>query len=172
MANPIILPAAEGTMSAVLDGHAVYDTVPLGTMLRHFDGTPQPPLRFTRKLRDWKNRNGTGRLVEKSPPSTTGHSTYPAGFTLDHGSYGSNGVIIMTVRFVYQVTTALHFDVIALPQPGMVRVLHRWNGRDELKYLAPDMAVAEAWMASNRYSNLVTEVVGADARPVDLGRAA
>ena len=170
MSNPIPRPAPTDAASAILDGNAVYDMVPLGALLRYFDGTPQPPARFTRKLRDWRTRNGTGRLAEKSPPSTIGNSTYPAGFTLDHGSYGSNGVIIMTVRFVYQVTTALHFEVIELPQPGMVRVLHRWNNRDELKYLAPDMSAAEAWMQRNRYSNLVTEVVGDDTR--DLGRAA
>lgn len=172
MSNPITSPAAAGTVPAVLDGQAVYDTVPLGAVLRYFDGTPQPPARFNRKLRDWRSRNGTGQLVEKSPPSTLGTRTYPADFVLDQGSYGSNGVIVMTVRSHYHVTTTLHFEVMELPQPGMVRVLHRWNGRDELKYLAPDMAAAEEWMQRNRYSNLVTEVIGDDARPADFGRAA
>jgi hypothetical protein len=171
MSNPIPHPATAGATSAVLDGHGVYDAVPIGAMLRYFDGTPQPPARFNRKLRDWQSRNGTGRLVEKSPPTTLRHSTYPASFTILQGTYGSHGVTVMVVRSIYHVTTAQHFEVIEWPQPGMVRVLHRWNGRDELKYLAPDMAAAEAWMANNRYSNLVTEVVGADA-PADLGRAA
>ena len=172
LSKPLTLPATAGATSAVLDGHNVYDTVPLGTLLRYFDGTPQPPARFTRKLRAWQHRNGTGRLVEKSSASTLGNSTYPAGFTLDQGSYGSNGVIVLTVRTVYQVTTAQRFEIIERPQPGMVRVLHRWNGRDELKYLAHDMAAAEAWMQHNRYSNLVTEMVGAAEFPANLGRAA
>ncbi|HWU92319.1 MAG TPA: hypothetical protein VN106_03635 [Sphingomicrobium sp.] len=172
MSNPITLPATAGATSAVLDGQDVYETVPLGALLRYFDGTPQPPARFTRKLCAWQHRNGKGRLVEKSPPSTLGNSTYPAGFTLDQGSYGSNGVIVLTVRTVYQVTTAQRFEVIELPQPGMVRVLHRWNDRDELKYLAPDVAAADAWMQRNRYSNLVTEVVGTAELPANLGRAA
>ncbi|RIA44351.1 hypothetical protein DFR49_2593 [Hephaestia caeni] len=172
MSNPITSPTAAGTVPAVLDGQAVYDTVPLGAVLRYFDGTPQPPARFTRKLHVWRSRNGTGRLVEKSLPSTIGNSTYPAGFTLDQGSYGSNGVTVLTVRTIYQVTTAQRFEVIEWPQPGMVRVLHRRNGRDELKYLAPDMAAAEAWMQRNRYSNLVTKIVGAAELSANLGRAA
>lgn len=172
MSNPITSPTAAGTVPAVLDGQAVYDTVPLGAVLRYFDGTPQPPARFTRKLRDWRSRNGTGRLVEKSTPSTIGTRTYPAGFVLDQGSYGSNGVIVMTVRSHYQVTTERHFEVIEWPRPGMVRVLHRWNVREELKHLAPDMAAAEAWMQRNRYSNPVTEIVGDDASSIALGRVA
>lgn len=172
MSIPIKTATTAGASSAVLDGEAVYDTVPLGTVLRYFDGMPQPPARFNRKLRAWQSRNGTGRLVEKSPPSTLGNSTYPAGFTIHVGDYGSHGVIVLTVRTCYQVTTAQHFEVIERPQPGTVRVLHCWNGRDELKYLAPDMAAAEAWMANNGYSNLVTEMVGDDEFGVRIGRVA
>jgi hypothetical protein len=158
--------------AAVLDGHAVYQSVPLGTLLRYFDGTPQPPARFTRKLRAWQNRNATGRLIEKRPPSAIGDTAYPAGFTLHEGSYGSNGTIVLVVRRGYQVTTDLRFEIVEQPQPGSVRVLTRWNGRDELQHLAPDMAAAEEWMQRNRYSNLVTEVVGDDEPIVQLGRAA
>ncbi len=161
-----------GAAPVVLDAQAVYGTVPLGALLRYFDGTPRPPERFTKKLRAWKNRNSTGRLVEKSPPSAIGASTYPAQFTLHEGDFASNGTIVMVVRGIYPVTTDLRFEVAELPQPGMVRVLTRWNGKDELKHLAPDMAAAEAWVQRNRYSNLVTEVVGDDEGSAQLGRAA
>lgn len=166
-----IAPAALAATATVLDGHAVYESVVLGTVLRYFDGTPQPPARFTRKLRAWQNRNGTGRLIEKTPPSALGGSTYPAGFTLHEGSYGSNGTIVLVVRRGYQITTELRFEIVERPRAGSVRVLTRWNGRDELQHLAPDMAAAEVWMQSNRYSNLVTEVVAEDELP-HLGRAA
>ncbi|OJU59463.1 MAG: hypothetical protein BGO08_03735 [Altererythrobacter sp. 66-12] len=156
----------------MLDGQSVHDTVPLGAVLRYFDGTPQPPARFTRKLRDWKRHNSTGRLIQKSPPSAIGASTYPAEFILHEGTYTSGGTPIIVVRCHYFVTTDLHFEILERPQPGMVRVLSRWNGRDELRHLAPDMAAAEAWMQANRYSDLVTEVVGADELPVQLRRAA
>ncbi|MFA7603339.1 MAG: hypothetical protein WCY29_10060 [Novosphingobium sp.] len=156
----------------VLDGQAVHDTVPLGAVLRYFDGTPQPPTRFTKKLRAWKNRNSTGRLIEKLPPSAIGTSTYPAHFVLHEGTYTSDGVPILTVRCHYSVTTDLRFEVVELPQPGMVRVLTRRNGKDELKHLAPDMATAQAWAERNRYSNLVLEVVEDETPAAQLGRAA
>jgi hypothetical protein len=161
-----------GAVPAVLDGHAIYDTVPLGALLRYFDGTPRPPERFNKKLRAWKSRNSTGRLVEKSAPSAIGSSTYPAGFTLQQGDSASSGIIVMVVRCIYQVTTDLRFEIVEQPLPGMVRVISRWNGRDEFKHLAPDMAAAEAWMQTSGYSNLVAEVIGDDERPVQLGRAA
>ena len=157
---------------AVLDGDAVYTDLPLGTLLRYFDGTPQPPARFTRKMRAWKGRNSTGRLIQKSPPSTIGASTYPAGFVLHEGTYSSDGTPIIVVRCHYFVTTDLHFEVVELPRPGTVRVLTRWNGKDELQVLAPDMAAAEAWAEHNRYSNLVFELVEDEALPVQIGRAA
>lgn len=160
-----------GVGAAALDGYAVYDTVPLGTVLRYCDGTPRPPERFTRKVRAWENRNGSGRLVEKSPP-TLGGSTYPGGFTLYEGSYGSNGTIVMIVRRGYSIATDLRFEIVERPPVGSVRVLTRWNGRDELQHLAPDMAAAEAWMAENRYSNLVTEMVAEDEGAARIGRAA
>lgn len=155
-----------------LDGSAVYDTIPLGAVLRYFDGTPRPPERFTRKLRAWQRHNSSGRLVEKSSPSSIGASNYPAAFILHEGTYTSDGTPILIVRCHYFVTTDLRFEVIERPQPGMVRVLTRWNGKDELQHLAPDMAAAERWMQSNRYSNLVTEAVGEDEGTLQLGRAA
>lgn len=172
MSNPSLSALAVPGTARILDGHAVFESVPLGTLLRYFDGTPKPPERFTRKLRAWQDSNGTGRLVEKSPAATLGRSTFPAHFTLHEGSYGSNGVVVLTVRRVYQVTTALQFEIIERPKPGMVRVLTRSNGRNELQYLAPDMAAAEAWMANNRFSGLATEIVGDEDRPAAIGRAA
>lgn len=154
--------------AAVLDGDAVLAAVSLGTVLRYFDDTPQPPARHTRKLRAWQSRNSSGRLVEKSP----GASSYPAGFVLHEGTYTSDGTPIIIVRRHYFVTTDLRFEILERPQPGMVRVLTRWNGKDELQHLAPDMAAAEAWAARNRYSNLALETVGDDEVLVQLGRTA
>lgn len=161
-----------GAGTAVLDGQAVHDSLPLGTVLRYFDGTPQPPARFTRKLRAWQNRNSTGRLIEKSPPSAIGSSSYPASFMLHEGTYTSDDTPIIVVRCHYFVTTDLNFEILELPQPGMVRVLTRWNGKDELQHLAADMAAAEAWAERNRYSNLVLEPVEDDEVAARFRRAA
>ena len=54
----------------------IVDRAPLGAMIRFSDGTPQPPTRFKRKLRAWEDRNGTGRLTEKSGPRD-GRATSP-----------------------------------------------------------------------------------------------
>lgn len=165
------VPAAVRPMngaSTVLDGEAVLTAVSLGTVLRYFDGAPQPPARHSKKLRAWQSRNSSGRLVETSP----GTSSYPASFALHEGTYASNGTPIIIVLRHYFVTTDLRFEVLERPQPGMVRVLTRWNGKEELQHLAPDMTAAEAWAARNRYSNLVLEMIEDDEGPVQLGRAA
>ncbi|QIG81720.1 hypothetical protein G5C33_01380 [Sphingosinithalassobacter tenebrarum] len=148
-------------------------SVPLGTLLRFFDGTPRPPERFRRKLSAWKNRNDTGRLVEKSQARTLGATPFPATFTLHLANYGSAGTIVMVVNRGFQATTDLRFEILERPAPGMVRVLSRRNGRVELHRLTSDMAEAEAWMAKNRYCDPIAEIVGEDeAGPAPVGRAA
>lgn len=164
-----IHPAAHAA-PVILNGHAV-NSLPLGTEVRFFDGTPKPPERHRRKLAAWKGRNDTGRLVEKARTST-GDSALSAYFMLHIGNYGSGGTILVVFRRAFMVTTDLRFEVIARPAPGMVRVLSRWNGRDELQHLAPDMTAAEAWIANNGGSHLVTEVVGTDEDSHEIGRAA
>ena len=159
--------------SAVLDGHAVVAAVPLGTLLRFFDGTPRPPERFRRKLSAWKNRNDTGRLVQTTEARTLGGSPFPATFTLHLANYGSAGTIVMVVNRGFQATTDLRFEILERPAPGMVRVLSRRDGRVELHRLASDMAEAEAWMAKNRYCDPIAEIVGEDeAGTAPSGRAA
>src|SRR3546814_4433750 len=59
----------------------------------------------------------------------------------------------MVVTMTWHVTSPLYFEVIEAPAPGMVRVLTQWEGVDELRHLAPDMATAQSWLASHRYSN-------------------
>jgi hypothetical protein len=46
-----------------MSAQTVYDRVPLGSLVRYFDGTPRPPERFKRKLAAWENNNNGGRLV-------------------------------------------------------------------------------------------------------------
>lgn len=144
---------------------------PLGSLIAFSNGEPRPPERFRRKLALWEQCNGTGRLTERSPAS--GNS--PASFALHLRDYGSQGVIVMKVRRIYTLDSALHFEIVETPRSGMVRVITSFAGRDELLYLAPVVATAEAWMASHHYSNMRAEIVGdADpaAQPSIQGRAA
>jgi hypothetical protein len=47
----------------------IYDTAPLGALIRFYDGTPEPPARQRCKRAAWSGTNGTGRLVRKTPAS-------------------------------------------------------------------------------------------------------
>lgn len=137
----------------------IFDTAPLGAHIRYSDGQPKPPARFNKKLAAWERSNGVGRLTAKHPAVQRATHASPAGFALHHGDFGSGGVIVMVVTVMYDVTSRLLFEIIERPKPGMVRVITRWDGTDELKHLAPNMAAAEAWLANNRYSNAILDVV-------------
>lgn len=39
----------------------------IGKIVHITDGTPRPPARFTRKVKDWEGRNYTGILTECEP---------------------------------------------------------------------------------------------------------
>jgi len=49
-----------------MSAQLIYDTAPLGSLIRYSNGEPRPPERFTRKLKAWNNDNGIGRLIERS----------------------------------------------------------------------------------------------------------
>ena len=90
--------------------------VPLGSLVRYFDGTPRPPERFKRKLAAWENNNNGGRLVRKSAPHTVGTHTTPASVTLHQGDFGSAGVIVLKVFKTFSVNSPLTFTVIERPK--------------------------------------------------------
>lgn len=153
----------------------IYDSAPLGSLIRFSNGEPRPPERFTRKLRAWNDENGMGRLVEKMAGRSTGAYPSPATFALHLGNYGSQGTILMVVRRIYTVTSQLRFEIADQPKAGMVRILSRRDGREELHHLASDMAEAEVWSTEHRYHGAAMEVVADPdvvVPPVELGRAA
>jgi len=137
----------------------IYDTAPLGSLIRYSNGEPRPPERFRRKLAAWNNDNGTGRLVERYPGQVTDNYRSPAHFMLHLATYGTLGVIVMTVRRAYSVESPLNFEIIDVPKPGQVRVLTTFRDKDELRHLAADMTSAEAWMRDNPYSGMRAEIV-------------
>ena len=142
-----------------MSAQTVYDTVPLGSLVRYFDGTPRPPERFKRKLAAWENSNNGGRLVRKSAPHTVGTHSTPASVTLHQGDFGSAGVIVLKVFKTFSVNSPLTFAMIERPKPGMVRVLNRAGDNAELLHLTDTRAAAEAWLTSHRYSDAVIDEV-------------
>lgn len=133
----------------------VFETAPLGSLIRFASGEPRPPERFKRKLRAWESENGTGRLVERQ----NGSGSYPPTFTLHLGDFGSEGVIVMVVRRLFSADSGKPFEILDTPTPGSVRVLTGIGDREELRFLAPDMTSAERWMADNRYTGMRVDVV-------------
>ena len=99
----------------------IYDSAPLGSLIRFSNGEPRPPARFTRKLRAWNEENGMGRLVDRSA-GRAGVYPSPATFSLHLGNYGSQGTIVMVVRRIYTVDSALQFEIAEQPKAGMVRI--------------------------------------------------
>jgi hypothetical protein len=76
-------------MSAI----TIFDTAPLGALIRYTDGSPKPPARFTKKLAAWERSNGIGRLVKKEPPRPYPTRTVPASFTLHEGNWTCTGSV-------------------------------------------------------------------------------
>lgn len=137
----------------------MYETAPLGSLIRFSNGEPRPPARFTRKVKAWTAENGVGRLIERRPEYLRPTDRSPAGFCLPLDDRASAGIITIVVRRHYSVESPLQFEIIEMPRPGMVRVLTRLDDRDELRFLAANEAEAERWMASNRYSAMRAEIV-------------
>ena len=137
---------------------SIYDEAPLGAHIRYSDGTPRPPERFKRKLLAWENRNGAGRLTQRSPEGT-GQYPYPATFTLHEGDYGSGDVVVLSVNKFFSVTDQRAFEVTSVPQPGAALVLQEWDGHRELLHVAADRATADAWLNRHGYSWAHVEIV-------------
>ena len=139
----------------------IYDSAPLGALIRYSDGTPMPPARFNKKVAAWKRDNGVGRLVRKTPSLVMGRYTAPATLTLHEGNYASGGVIVLTVHRSYNLHSNLTFEVVGTPKPGNCRVLQPFGESVELIHLAQDRAAAEAWLRGNPYSHARLEEVEA-----------
>jgi hypothetical protein len=157
-----------------MSAHIVYDSAPLGSLIRYSDGTPKPPARFAKKLAAWESRNGVGRFVKKEPPRERPTYSSPACFTLHEGDFGQRGIIVVSVRRTYTVESDLRFEIVERPVIGMVRVLQDLGDSPELLHLARDRAAAERWLGSNSYSRAYLEEVSADEVGADVieGRTA
>ena len=157
-----------------MSAHIVYDSAPLGSVIRYFDSTQKPPSRFKKKLAAWKSRNSVGRLIRKEPPRERPTYSSPACFTLHEGDFGQAGIIVLSVLRTYSVESDLRFEIVERPVIGMVRILQDLGDSPELLHLASDREAAERWLASNRYSRAYLEEVTADEVGADIveGRTA
>ena len=148
----------------------IFDHAPIGAIIAYSDGTPRPPERHRRKLSDWKNRNGTGRLICKRAAVERGAHTIPASFTLHEGDFGSNGTIVMRVHKTFDVNSPREFTVREQTKAGSVLVMSRPGDLGELVYLAASRIAAEDWLTRHGYPEAELQDVTSPAP--DAGRAA
>lgn len=141
-----------------LTAQQIFDSAPLGAIIRYSDGTPRPPDRFKHKLHTWKSNNASGRLMSKRKSSGP---RYPDGFKLHTGDYGSRGVVILSTNILLSVTSSLRFEIEQLPEPGSIRVLHMFGEVVELLHVAASRSDAEAWLQQNPYSDTTFDQVAA-----------
>ena len=97
-----------------MSAHIVYESAPLGSVIRYTDGAAKPPARFTKKLAAWASRNGAGRLL-KEPPKARATYCSPAYFTLHEGDFGQEGIIVVSVRRTWSVESDLRFEIVESP---------------------------------------------------------
>lgn len=131
---------------------------PLGAIIRYTDLTPEPPTRFKNKHSQWKRNNDCGRLVSVSHPRDGHEGT----FTLHTGDYGSHGVVVLTIRKTFHLSTSLSFAIQELPKPGSVAVLTKFRDQPELHHIAASRADAESWLHSNPYTDAYLEEIADD----------
>lgn len=156
-----------------MSAHIIYDTAPLGALIRYTDHAPEPPARFTRKLAFWESRNGVGRLVRKEPRWECRSYTIPSAFVLHDSKFADGSMISDSGWRRLSVDDDLSFEIVERPAIGMVRVL-QGNGDDSLLlHLAENREAAKLWLAKNRYIAARLEDVTADEVGADVveGRA-
>ena len=139
---------------------AIYDSAPLGALIRFSNGQPKPPARFTRKVAAWERVNGVGRLIRKSPPLISGAYVSPGTITLHEGDFASNGVVVLIVHRTHDLDSDLRFEVISVPPPGSCRIVQPFGETVELLHLANDRTAAETWLQVHRHSHARIEMVG------------
>jgi len=144
-----------------MSAQSIYDTAPLGSLIRYSDGSKEPPARHNRKLADWKRRNGIARLVCKTAPKE-GTFSLPGSITLHEGDFSSNGVTCITFLRTHGLNSALRFEILEPPAPGSVRVLNVSDHQTELLHLAKDQEAAQSWLSSHQYPNAELETVQYD----------
>ena len=85
--------------------HDIYDSAPIGSVIRFTDGQEKPPARFKQKVRAWEKRNASGTLTEKHAPGkwTAAHFV----LTNDFGW--------LTVSEIHDLDSRLRFEVISMP---------------------------------------------------------
>ena len=117
---------------------------PLGALVSYNDGTPMPPARHKKKLRAWKNRNGSALFVKAQPGDPT-KSWGTATFTLQE----SDGPVLVVNR-IYDINSDLNFEVTP-PAPGTILAYSEFERVVDVRHVFKNECAAKDWALSRRY---------------------
>lgn len=145
-----------------MSAHTIFDNAPIGSVIAWSDGTPQPPVRFNKKLTAWRTNNSRGRLIRKQGARGVGNISLSAYFTLHEADYGACGVIAIRVHRTFSLDSRLAFALVERPAIGSVRVFDRAGDDAELVYLGANEADAREWLTRHGYPHAVLQEVTAD----------
>ncbi|WP_348528999.1 hypothetical protein [Mesorhizobium australicum] len=150
------------------------DIAPLGALVAYSDGAPRPPARFPRSSRPGNAATAPAGWSAGSRRASAPTYTCPPYFTLHEGTFGQNGIILVSLMRTYGIDSELRFRVIERPRIGRVRVLQSVGDGEELLHLAESREAAELWLARNRHHQARIDEVTADEISADAveGRAA
>lgn len=154
-----------------MSAQALYDTAPLGAVVRYFDCEPEPPGRHKHKHRAWRRNNGVGRLIGKAPGRQYSTRYMPATITLHEGDLMMAGVVAVVVHTTHFVTSTLVFEVVETLPAGVVLCLSPFGDGLQVQHLAQSRAEAALWHERDgRFGRSIYQEVQPDGshRPLDV----
>lgn len=96
----------------MLTAQQLHAMAPFGAVVSFSDGTPPPPARHVKKVRDWERRNGRGLFVE----AQDGRDGRGGTFTLKEGEYGDAArAPVLVVNRIFGADSPLAFEIVTPP---------------------------------------------------------
>lgn len=151
----------------------IYETAPIGALVRHTDSSTQPPANDEDAFAAWKQCNGVGWLVRRSPPRPEMIWSSSGTITLQQGGFPMSLDVAIASRQDFSLDSDLSFQIIERPLPGNLRILQEYGTNSILIYLAETVADTGRWLDESRRINVRLEEVGVDETCADFveGRA-
>jgi hypothetical protein len=144
----------------MMNAQDIYDTAPMGALIRYCDGTPQPPARFRRKLEAWSSRNDQGYLTRKEPAVAGKSYATPDRFILRKTGFSeSERPIAIIFNLLVTVASPSRYEILSQPQPGQVLIFNASSDTRELVHIASDEAAAKLWLTHHGYPNATLETI-------------
>ena len=140
----------------------IFECAQIGALVRYRDFAPQPPANDAEAFAAWKQRNGVGWLVRRSPSRPDMIWSSSGLITIQLGGFPMSLAAAIASRINFHLDSDLSFQIIEQPCVGKVRVFQEYGANSFLIYLAEDRHDAERWLEASRHINVRLEDVCAD----------